>query len=261
MSQEVSERREEILSRLEEREWYRNSPVTIKWDLAKLPEDHNPFLADLATRPSQIGSITVHRLVELLPARYAAITAIFEVTQPNVAPYTYEYISWKQGPMSGSKGIVFIASEGGEITHFVILRGFKFAVAGDAYDVAGGFADPTEEGIKGMLSRLEEEIKEELGAPELVVKEVHELGRVMPDAGMTNNHPQLFAAVIDSSQAERIGELPNPDPWEIASLGPVIFPVERLLDTTEANDDSYFHVLVTRSMARGLLPASLLSPA
>lgn len=251
-------KREDILDRLDRRPWFQATDHNVCVEINTLPEDHDGYLEDLANRPDQIGNLKVHKIVGLKRGNFAIIT-LFEVSQPQAEKtYTYEYVSWKHGPLSGAKGLVLIADAKDRITHFVILRGSKFAVGEDAFDVVGGFATPDEEGVSGMLARFEEELKEELGlSEELIVKEIHDLGRILPDAGMTNNHPQLFAAVIDASQAELIGELPNPDPWEL-SIGPTIMPIERLRETVIANDDAYFHILVTRAVAQEIIPASSL---
>ncbi|MBU0572442.1 hypothetical protein KKH23_03825 [Patescibacteria group bacterium] len=252
--------RDEVLDLLEQRSWIKATDHNLWVELTTMPEDHDGYLEDLANRPDQIGNLEIHKIVDLKRGNFAIIT-LFEVSQPQAEKvYTYEYVSWKNGPLSGAKGLVLIADAEDRITHFVILRGSKFAVGGDAFDVVGGFASPDEKGVSGMLARFEEEFKEELGLSEnLIVKKIHNLGRILPDAGMTNNHPQLFVAIIDASQAELIGELPNPDPWEL-SIGPTIMPVERMRDTVMANDDAYFHILVTRAVAQGILPASLLEP-
>ncbi len=250
--------RDEVLDLLQQRSWIKATDHNLWVELSTMPEDHDGYLKDLANRPDQIDDMEVHKIVGLKRGNFAIIT-LFEVSQPQAEKsYTYEYVSWKHGPLSGAKGLVLIADAGNRITHFVILRGSKFAIGGDAFDVVGGFATPDEKGVSGMLARFEEELKEELGLSEkLIVKEIHDLGRLLPDAGMTNNHPQLFAAIIDASQAELIGKLPNPDILEL-SIGPTIMPIDKMREIVIANDDGYFHILVTRAIAHGILPAFLL---
>lgn len=252
-----SERRSAILEKLGKKAWFVASDVGLIAELATLAEIWDGYLEDLANRPDVIGDLTVHRIVAAHFGNFAVIT-MFEVTRPAAdKPYTYEYVSWNRGPMSGAKGLVLIETSG-QISHFVVLRASRFALGAEAFDAVGGFAEVSEKGVKGMLGRFETEIKEELGAPELVVKEVHDLGRLLPDAGMTNNHPLIFAAVIDAGQADKVGSLSNPDPWELAS-GPTIMPMSRLRETVLANDDSYFHIVVTRLIAKGILPTSCLA--
>jgi hypothetical protein len=251
--------REEILEKLESHAWYIATDHNIAVELQTLPDDHDGYLEDLANRPDQIGDLEIHKIVALKRGNFAIIT-LFEVSRPQADKrYTYEYVSWKNGPLSGAKGLVLILDPSGKITKFLLIRGSKFAVGGDAFDVPGGFATVDEKGVNGMLDRFKKELQEELGVPNIIVKTVHNLGRILPDAGMTNNHPQLFVAIIDAAQSEQIGQLPNPDPWEL-EMGPTILSIEKLRETVITNDDAYFHILVTRAIARGILPPSVLSP-
>lgn len=253
-----SEKRPAILDKLGKRPWYMATGFDLRVKLANLPANFDGYLEDLANRPDVIGDLTVHKIVDIELGNFAVIT-LFEVTQPAAEkPYTYEYVSWRHGPLSGAKGLVLIANAAGRITHFVILWGPKFAVGGTAFDIVGGFAEVNEAGVGKMLGRFEKELQEELGVPTLAIKQIHDLGNILPDAGMTNNHPKIFAAVIDASEAKRIGELPNPDPWELEGLGPIIMPIGQLAETILANDDAFFHIVVTRLVAKGVLPASAL---
>jgi hypothetical protein len=255
---EGPEKRNAIVDKLAGKAWYMASDFELRVKLANLPADHDGYLEDLANRPDNLGSLTVHKIVGLKQGNFALIT-LFEVTQPGAEkPYTYEYVSWRQGPLSGAKGLVLIANGEGKITHFVILRGPKFAVGGIAFDIVGGFAEVNEAGVGKMIGRFEKELQEELGVPTLTIKQIHDLGNILPDAGMTNNHPKIFAAVIDASEAKKIGELPNPDPWELDGLGPIIMPIGQLAETILANNDAFFHIVVTRLVAKGVLPASAL---
>jgi hypothetical protein len=251
--------REEILKKLESHAWYLATDHNIAMEIQTLPEDHDGYLEDLANRPEQIGDLKVHKIVALKRG-YSAIITIFEVSRPPIdKSYIYEYVSWKNGPLSGAKGLVLILDLGGKISKFLLFHGNKFAVGGDVFDVPGGFASVDEKGVSGMLNRFKKELQEELGLPSISVKVVHDLGKVFPDAGMTNNHPQLFVAIIDARQAEQIGQFSNPDPQEV-ELGPTVLPIEKLREIVIANDDAYFHILVTRAIARGILSPSVLSP-
>jgi len=247
--------RDEIFAKLETLEWYNNTSRNLQAQMFSLPPIYDGFLNDLAERPNPIGGILVKELLALHMGNFALI-AQFAVTQGDKS-YTYEYVSWNRGPASGAKGLVFIRS-GFRITHFVLLKGPKFATGFDVFDCVGGFAEVNEEGVGKLLDRMKTELKEELGLPEIKIEGIVKLGNIMPDAGMTNNHPILFAVVLNADQAENIGKLPNLDPFEASAVGPMIYPMSALKDMIMANDDAYFHILVTRSVQAGLIPANLL---
>ncbi|KKU12121.1 MAG: hypothetical protein UX17_C0056G0007 [Parcubacteria group bacterium GW2011_GWC2_45_7] len=254
--------REQVIAKLQARPWFKATSSSLRELLLELPwETCAGFLTDLAARPDELGGVRVIALADLLIPDTSPIFGIFAVFQVQVLKdlqlvYWYQYFSWRQGPESGSKGVVLVR-RGGRITHIVVMRGDSFAVGGSTFDGIGGFAEPTEVGVTGMLNRFRTEIGEELGLPELRLEEVIPLGRMYPDRGMTNNHPHLFAAVISGDEAARLGEgeAPNPDPWEMRS-GPVVVPVEALWGPqgfVMQNDDSYFGTCMARLVALGLL--------
>ena len=139
------------------------------------------------------------------------------------------------------------------ISHLIVLTGFSFAVGANTFDSVGGFA-----GIEKMMARYKTELAEELGVPDLKIKQVHNLGRIHPDRGLSNECPAIFAGVVDASQASRIvqGTSFNPDPFEMRA-GPLVVPVENLWGPQgliEVSTDAFFHAAVLRAMNRGLLP-------
>lgn len=238
--------------------WFGSTRVEIQLKLLNLPENANGFLEDLLARPIKGGGVMILSLEELLYSPFGnifSITPVFKVqslVNPEIV-YHYEYHSWKQGPESGSKGLLLLQNDK-KITHVVLLTGFKFAVGKDAYDAIGGFASPDETGINGMIQRFDTEIKEELGMPEIRVNEIIPLGRLMPDAGLTNNYPNLFAAVIDGSDMniKEYEEIDNPDLLEMrASI--MVMPVETISDFVFENDDGYFLACIARLGARGII--------
>jgi hypothetical protein len=69
-----------------------------------------------------------------------AIIPIFDVVNHTGQSFTYEYVSWRYGPRSGAKGLVFVENDG-KPTHFVTLSGEKFATGKRETDCPGGFMD------------------------------------------------------------------------------------------------------------------------
>ncbi len=267
--------RDEILRRLQERPWFTASSEVVRAKLLGLPgaltdEDRaakrfdqncDGYLADLASRPTVGGGVRVRRVLDVLipDGRIFGIFTNLEVEKvadPSIV-FAYQYFSWRQGPECGAKGLVLIEDAHGRISHVAMLAGFSFAPGMDTTDLPGGFAEVDEQGVKGMLARFDGELREELGVPNLTIKRVISLGSYHPDRGLTNERPELFAAVIDASTAERIpvGEWKNPDPFEMRSV-PNILPVERLWGqggVLMTSTDGFLLACVARLIATGVL--------
>lgn len=249
-----------IRDMIKEKPWFKASDTDIQAKLMSLGEECSGFLEDLATRPDIIGNVRVLALVELLIPKRAPVYGIFPIflVQRQENPsfvYTYQYFSWCQGPLAGAKGILLVEDSGGQITHFIVNRGQKFATGTKTYDGFGGFAEIGENSIDSMRDRFRTEIQEELGLEEIYLKEIVDLGRLYVDAGMTNNHPKIFAAIIDEEQAKKIesGTKKNDDPREL-QMGTVIRPINELPQFALENDDSFFLSCVCRfAMKRGFI--------
>jgi hypothetical protein len=254
--------RRAIALKLMTRPWFRAATPDLRRTLLELPEDQanrddwNGLLNDLADRPDSLAGVTQLRLAAFRRGNFGAIIQ-FEVANDAGARYTYEYFSWKHGPMSGAKGIVFVRTAG-VISHFIVLRGGKFAPGKLAWDSIGGFADIGADGVVTIPDRIVLEIHEELGASDLAIEDVIDLGRIMTDAGMTNNHPGVFAAIIDARNAASVRRRPvNPDRYELKA-GVFIFPMAQLRDLISRNDDAYFLAAIARSASQGLFPGEYL---
>jgi hypothetical protein len=257
VSAEFTSERRLIVEELMRRPWFQRTSEGLQLELAKLPqedrENHDGFLADLAGRPDEINGLEIVSLDELPRGNFALIPK-FKVRNPEGNEYTYEYVSWRYGPDSGAKGIVFVKN-GDEITHFIVLKGGKFATGDSEFDTVGGFVDPEDkEGIENIVkTTIEREVREELGVETLQVDNVFSLGKVHPDAGMTNNFPELFVAIIDASEATKISSEPlNPDQLEIRA-GALIIPIAQLSELIKTNNDGLFLSAVARSAAHGII--------
>lgn len=250
--------RQAIMDQLEQRQWFQATDIGLQLQLANLPQDgpenHDGFLKDLAERPEHLtrGGITVLHLARLERGNFS-VTPVFRVRNDATRQeYTYEYISWRYGPASGAKGVVFVENNG-EITHFIVLRGEKFATAQIEWDTIGGFMDLDVNGVTSVMQRIAVEVKEELGLADLTITKVYDLGPITVDAGMTNNRPNLFAAIIDGSDMKRVPVFPdNPDAYELRA-GAVTFPINKLLELVETNTDAFFRSVVSLVLAKGIV--------
>jgi hypothetical protein len=253
---EFSSEKKQAFDQLKTKLWFQGSRPEVQLDIAKLPDSFTGFLEDLAGRPDQIGELKVNSLEGISRGNFAVIPKFNVVNEKNgeKKEYTYEYVSWRQGPNSGSKGIIFVEDKKGKITDFIVMRGDKFATGQPEWDLVGGFPRVEEEGVKSSFEIFAREAKEELGLSDIKLKRVIELGKVKPDAGMTNNNPNLFAAVIDGSEAKksREGEGKNLDAFELSN-GPVILPIEKLKELISRNEDGYFLSTVSRLADKGVI--------
>lgn len=249
--------RRAIGEKLMEKSWFQRTDPELQKALLTLPskgiENHNGFLDDLAGRPDTLANIKIERLVAL-PRGSFALVPKFEVSRldnPSMR-YTYEYVSWRNGPMTGEKGVVFVEN-GGKTTHFIVLRGEKFATGKKSWDSIGGFADIGADGVNSIDERTAREIQEELGVPDMVISRKVNLGTIHTDVGMTNNEPGIFAAFIDGKDASKISSRPlNGDMRELRT-GAVVFPIDALPNVVMTNTDSYFLSVIARAWAKGII--------
>lgn len=241
---------ETVKGKIRLKTWFQHSSPNVQAQLMSLGTECLGYLVDLESRKDIVGGVEVIRMRELCIPESRPIFSILSVfTVKNLehgTEYDYQYVSWKQGPVSGSKGILLIESEG-EITHIIINQGEKFSTTQFEYDCPGGFADANEKSIQGLFGTFEKELKEELGIKEIKIKSIIDLGNLRVDVGMTNNHPKIFAAIIDASEADKIstGDSSNPDIFELRA-GTLIIPVSKIDDFIMENDDSFFHICWNR---------------
>jgi hypothetical protein len=258
----LSEQRLANYEALRRKSWFQATDPLVQSELIQdLPESHNGFLASLLERPDVIGGARVDRMVHLARGNFLVVP-VFEVTKTSPDGtehrYTYEYASWRQGPKSGAEGIVFL-ERNGEITHFVILRGEKFATGKLEDHLPGGFVEPDEAGVKTLLTKvMEHQMREELGLPDVRLVRVISLGGLTPDSGMSNTTDDLFACVIDASEAQRLNTAPpNRDVRELDTK-PVIYGIDELSKVVTDSTDGYLLSALVKSVTEGLVPAGKL---
>lgn len=255
----ASPERKEIFKKLQTKTWFQNTTEELQVELASLPGEaknsFDGFLQDLAERPERLSNVNVISLEKIARGNYG-ITPIFNVENDKGDTYTYEYMSWRYGPESGAKGLVLIEDQG-QPTHFIILKGDKFATGKVETDMPGGFIDLNVDGVSTALQRVEREISEELGLDEIVFKtDPVDLGKLAIDPGMTNNRPSIFLASIDASQASKLTDSPvNPDPYELTA-NVIIYPINQLREVVIGCEDSFFLACVAKGWANGYIPFS-----
>lgn len=257
----LGEPRQAIVRQLAKCKWFVNTSPQLQEELITLPqtgaENHDGFLLDLAQRPERMGGIEVLSLHSLNRGAFALIPRFNVRSISGGHEYTYEYVSWRHGPTSGAKGIVFIGPSPSEApTHFVVLVGEKFAPGKKVYDTIGGFIDLGVEGVESLADRILIEIKQETGVEDMKIDKVVDLGKTYTDVGMTNNQPGLFAAFISSHEAGRIPmEQINSDIYELRS-GVLVLPMAKLKDFCKDNTDAFFFTTLVRGLVSEEMPAA-----
>ncbi len=251
--------RQKIINKLAKCKWFASTSPELQNELINLPqtgaENHDGFLADLAARPERLGGVEVLKLHSLSRGAFGLIPRFNVRSLVGGHEYTYEYISWRHGPLSGAKGLVFVRPADDQApTHFIVMVGEKFAPGTKVYDTIGGFIDLGVEGVQSITDRMLLEIKQETGVADMPVDEVIKLGRVHTDAGMTNNQPALFMAFITSKDAARIPmEQLNPDIYELRA-GPLVLPMSQLKQFCSEATDSYFFAALVKALASDKTP-------
>lgn len=249
--------------RLTKRYWYAQTDSQLREELITLPANHAGYLEDLADRPEEMGGVVVDKLHTLARGNFA-ITSIFDVENSEGTKYQYEYVSWRQGPMSGAKGIVLLGDEEtNEPSHLLTLQGEKFATGGLVGDLPGGFIEGDGINREKLNDAVARELREEVsGEIDLSVTSIDILGYLQIDPGMTNNRPALFVARMVTPQIASVHliaeEQRNTDKLELqASI--VVTPLERLSEFVGQTEDSFTLSAISKAVATGHIPAEYLA--
>lgn len=254
---EKSRERFDIEQRLISRHFFAASSDAVRMQLLTLDERCNGYLDNLSTRADAGGGWSIHSIAQVLVPDARPIFGIFTVFRvqrisPPHETNHYQYFSWRQGPLSGAKGVVLIEQES-VITHIVCQFGFSFAVGAQVFNLPGGFAEDNDVSLD---QRFLQELAEEIGLSDASVQRILDLGVVHADPGMTNNCPRLFAAVVDAQRAHHLSTAHvNLDQYE-ANVDLVVIPVEQLWGSDgliERHSHGFFGTCMARLINRGVL--------
>jgi len=251
----LPESRQEILEKLSERQWFAKTDFELQKELLTLPEDFTGYLIDLAKRQDEFGGLNLLKLLKLKKGNFIVLS-IFKVrSQQTNQTMTYEYVSSKFGSNPGFRGILFLEVDG-EVKYFVIKKSKKFAMGGEqVYDSIGGFIQFKNNNLVNLSKKVEDEIKRQLGLPELRIKRFIDLGQMTTDVGMTNTHVALFGAVVDANGATNLQAFKDSTikHTKKISFEVLIEPIERINEYIHKADDSYFLACVARLTSTGFL--------
>lgn len=248
-------RYEIVMKNLESKKWFRATPTSIKNKIKALAINPSTFgyVEDLAAREDKIVQDTILRIVEVDHARpefgIYGIATWFEVVDVKGVIRSEGFYSWGWGPKSGAKLLVLVR-RGGEITHLAIQREEKFPTGSMVYNLAGGFPKLNESVLNFIIRSLKKDLNLNVKTGGIVLNEIVSLGRVAPDSGMTNNHPNLYGVILDFDETVyptiRAGEK-----YEQGS-GIVLWPVSEVSEIVSKCDDSYFLAAMARITLSGI---------
>lgn len=237
----------EVLRQLFAKQYINNSSAEVWEQLKFLAEAAPGYIADLLIRPEVWPG---GKLLEITSIQYERDKPIFGIlTFCDVLTYegttnNQQFHSWRQGPNSATKALVaFVENRGGKrvITHLCFLEKFKFPIGRTTLDLIGGFSESGEIGN----ATLRRELEEEVGITQDDIVETIPLGRLMVDAGMTNNHPNLALVLVRPNNSEKFAQHINTDPHEMPGKFK-IYPWSSLEELVKTNDDAFFLAAVAR---------------
>ena len=242
-------RYEIVVRNLESKKWYQNSSDKIKVEIKALginPETFG-YVEDLAAREDRFNGDKNVKLVKIEHAipkyRIYNIASWFEIENKNKAKRMEGLYSWGWGPKSGAKLLVLVRRSG-EITHIAAQREYKFPTGSVEYTLPGGLTKLNE----SLLDFIERSFQKDLGLSitkgDIKLDQIISLGRINPDAGMTNNKPNLYALIADLSP-QLYKDVQKGVKYE-QNVGVVFWPIEKLSDLINKSDDAYFLSALTR---------------
>lgn len=243
-----------IRDKLKTHKWFKATSKTLKQrllELAKNPKTQG-FVDDLANRQDTIGGVKQLKLIKLehAPKKYKIYgVASWFLVEKGGKKWVEGFYSWGMGTKSGAKLLVLTRHKD-RISHIALLKNEKFPIGAKVHDMAGGFPHLDESVFELIARKLREEMGIDGSNSSMRIGEIVGLGRVMPDAGMTNNHPFLYAVVIEVSE-NIFPPLTQGETYE-TEAGLVLWPVEKLSELVNKVDDSYFLAALARLTLGGI---------
>lgn len=253
-------RHEMVIKNLEDKSWFCDSSDEIKSEIKSLAMNPSTFgyVEDLSSHEDVIGDNKLIKLVKIehAPNEFGiyGIGTWFVVETKDGEKKCEGYYSWGWGPKSGAKLLVLVRKRG-EITHFAFQREGKFPTGSIEYNLAGGFPKLNESVLNFIIRSLKKDLNFDVSNENITLSEIVSLGRVIPDSGMTNNHPNLYAVVLDFGD-DVYSDVGPGDKFEEYE-GLVLWPVSQISEIVSKCDDSYFLAAVARLTLSGIYTIDL----
>lgn len=246
---------EMVMRNIESKKWFQDSPDEIKDEIKALAMNPPTFgyVEDLSTHDDKIGDDTLLKLIKIehAPNEYGiyGIGTWFVVENGKGEKRSEGYYSWGWGPKSGAKLLVLVRRRG-QITHFAFQREGKFPTGSIEYNLAGGFPKLNESVLNFILRSLKKDLGLDAGESNITLNEIISLGRVTPDSGMTNNHPNLYAVIVDFGE-DVYPDIGPGDKFE-QNEGIVLWPIDEVSEIVNKCDDAYFLAAMARLDLSGI---------
>jgi dTDP-glucose 4,6-dehydratase len=253
-------RYEMVIKNLESKKWFQDSSDEIKNEIKTLAMNPATFgyAEDLSSHEDKIGNDSLLKLIKIehAPTEYGiyGIGTWFVVEDAKGDKRSEGYYSWGWGPKSGAKLLVLVRRNG-EITHFAFQREGKFPTGSVEYNLAGGFPKLNESVLNFILRSLKKDLDLDVRDGNITLNEIVSLGRVTPDSGMTNNHPNLYAVIVDFGE-DVYPEIGAGDKYE-KDEGVVLWPISEVSEIVSKCDDSYFLAAMSRLTLSGIYTIKL----
>lgn len=253
-------RYEIVMKNLDAKEWYGKTSDGIKDEIKTLAINPATFgyVEDLALRDDKIDGGHLIRLTKIVHGDpkfgIYGIATWFEVENDAGVKRMEGYYSWGWGPKSGAKLLVLVKRHG-EITHFAFQRETKFPTGSVTYSLAGGFPKLNESVLNFILRSLKKDLNLDIKDGGITLNEIVSLGRVAPDSGMTNNHPNLYAVILDFDNT-KFSDVQAGDKLE-EEEGIVLWPISEISEIVNKCDDSYFLSALARLTLSGIYTINL----
>ena len=253
-------RYEIVMKNLATKEWYAKTSDGIKDEIKTLAINPATFgyVEDLALRDDRVDNGRLIKLAKIVHGDpefgIYGIATWFEVENDAGVKRMEGYYSWGWGPKSGAKLLVLVKRQG-EITHFAFQREIKFPTGSVTYNLAGGFPKLNESVLNFILRSLKKDLNLNIKDGGITLNEIVSLGRVTPDSGMTNNHPNLYAVILDFDDT-KFSEVQAGDKLE-EEEGIVLWPISEISEMVNKCDDSYFLSALARLTLSGIYTINL----
>lgn len=216
------------------------------------------YVEDLSSREEKINGDTILKLTKISHGEpefgIYGIGTWFELENDKKEKRMEGYYSWGWGPKSGAKLLVLIKRKG-EITHLALNREAKFPTGSIVYNLAGGFPKLNESVLNFIIRSLKKDLNLNIKDGDITLSEIISLGRVSPDSGMTNNHPNLYAVVLEFEDA-KYPEVQAGTVFE-EDEGIVLWPISEISEIVNKCDDSYFLSALARINLSGIFTINL----
>ncbi|OGM81669.1 dTDP-glucose 4,6-dehydratase [Candidatus Woesebacteria bacterium RIFOXYB1_FULL_41_13] len=249
-----------VKKNLQSKKWYQESSDEVKRQIEALSLNPATFgyVEDLSLREDKMNGDTLLKITKIVHADpefgIYGIATWFEVVNPENIKRMEGYFSWGWGPKSGAKLLVLIRRRG-EITHFAFQRETRFPTGSVVYNLAGGFPKLNESVLNFIIRSLKKDLNLDIKDGDITLNEIVSLGRVIPDSGITNNHPNLYAVILDFDET-KFPELQAGDKFE-EEKGIVLWPVSEVSEIVSKCDDSYFLAAMARLTLSGIYTINL----